>query len=66
MTEFSEKVEEQKRILEKEAKQNKITMLEYRFEKGKITQEAIRYASGKVVVKYADKRKKNKVTDGGY
>ena len=41
-------------------------MLEYRFENGKITQEAIQYASGKVVVKYADKRKKDKVTDGGY
>jgi len=41
-------------------------MLEYRFENGKITQEAIKYASGKVIVKYADKRKKDKVTDGGY
>jgi len=66
MTEHSEKVEEQRKILEEEAKQNKITMLEYRFKDGKITQEAIQYASGKVVVKYADKRKKDKVTDGGY
>jgi len=66
MTEHSEKVEQQRKILEEEAKQNKITMLEYRFENGKITQEAIKYASGKVVVKYADKRKKDKVTDGGY
>ena len=66
MTEHSEKVEKQRKILEEEAKQNKITMLEYRFKDGKITQEVIQYASGKVVVKYADKRKKDKVTDGGY
>ena len=66
MTEFSDLVEQQRHILEEEAKQNKITMLEYRFKDGKITQEAIQYASGKVVVKYADKRKKDKVTDGGY
>ena len=66
MTEFSDLVEQQRHILEEEAKQNKITMLEYRFKDGKITQEVIQYASGKVVVKYADKRKKDKVTDGGY
>ena len=66
MTQYKKEVEEQRKALEEEAKQNNITMLEYRFENGKITQEAIRYASGKVVVKYADKRKKDKVTDGGY
>jgi len=66
VTEFSKEVEEQRKILEEEAKQNQITMLEYRFENGKITQEAIKYASGKVVVKYADKRKKDKITNGGY
>jgi hypothetical protein len=66
MTEHSEKVEQQKKILEEEAKQNQITMLEYRFENGQITQEVVQYASGKVVVKYADKRKKDKVTNGGY
>jgi hypothetical protein len=66
MTEFSSQVEERKKVLEQEAKDKKIKFIEYRFEAGKIIQEAIGFESGKVIIKHADKRKKDVVTKNGY
>lgn len=66
MTEFTHLVDEQRALLEKEARDSNVTMLELRFENGKLVQTATKFANGKVVIEYADKRKKNVIKDGSY
>lgn len=61
MTQHTDKVQEQKERLEKERLDNSINFIEVRFEEGKWTTETTGYNSGKVVIKYNDKRKKDKI-----
>ena len=61
MTQHTDIVKKQKRMLEQEKIDSSINFIEVRFEEGKWTTETTGYNSGKVVTKYNDKRKKDKI-----
>lgn len=61
MTQHTDIVNKQKKILEQEKIDSSINFIEVRFEEGKWTTETTGYNSGKVVTKYNDKRKKDKI-----
>lgn len=61
MTQHTDIVKKQKKILEQEKIDSSINFIEVRFEEGKWTTETTGYNSGKVVTKYNDKRKKDKI-----
>ena len=61
MTQHTDIVNKQKKILEQEKIDNSINFIEVRFAEGKWTTETTGYNSGKVVTKYNDKRKKDKI-----
>lgn len=61
MTQHTDIVNKQKKILEQEKIDNSIKFIEVRFAEGKWTTETTGYNSGKVVTKYNDKRKKDKI-----
>jgi predicted methyltransferase len=61
MTQYKDRVEKQKEILEQEKLDNQVTALDVRYENGKWTKIITRYGNGKEVTEYNDKRKKDKV-----
>tara|TARA_X000001382_G_scaffold118082_1_gene98102 strand:+ start:453 stop:650 length:198 start_codon:yes stop_codon:yes gene_type:complete len=61
MTQHIDRVQKQKEKLEQERLDNSIKFIEVRFEEGKWTTETTGYNSGRVVIKYNDKRKKEKI-----
>ena len=61
MTQHTDIVKKQKKILEQERFDNSIKFIEVRFAEGKWTTETTGYNSGRVVTKYNDKRKKDKI-----
>jgi hypothetical protein len=61
MTQHTDIVNKQKKILEQEKIDNSIKFIEVRFAEGKWTTETTGYNSGRVVTKYNDKRKKDKI-----
>lgn len=61
MTQHTDIVNKQKKILEQEKIDSSINFIEVKFEEGKWTTETTGYNSGKVVTKYNDKRKKDKI-----
>jgi hypothetical protein len=61
MTQHTDIVNKQKKILEQEKIDSSINFIEVRFKEGKWTTETTGYNSGKVVTKYNDKRKKDKI-----
>ena len=61
MTQYSDKVQRQREILEQEKLDNQVTFLDIRYKNGKWTEMITRYANGKEVTQYNDKRKKDKV-----
>ena len=61
MTQYKDRVEKQRKILEQEKLDNSITAIDCRYKNGKWTKMITRYASGKEVTEYNDKRKKDKV-----
>ena len=61
MTQYKDKVQRQREILEQEKLDNQVTALDVRYENGKWTEMITRYANGKEVTEYNDKRKKDKV-----
>ena len=61
MTQHTDIVKKQKKILEQEKIDSSINFIEVRFEEGKWTTETTGYNSGKIVTKYNDKRKKDKI-----
>ena len=61
MTQHTDIVNKQKKILEQEKIDSSINFIEVRFAEGKWTTETTGYNSGKIVTKYNDKRKKDKI-----
>ena len=61
MTQYEDKVQRQREILEQEKLDNQVTALDVRFKDGKWTNRITRYGNGKEVTEYNDKRKKDKV-----
>ena len=61
MTQYINIIEEQKEKLKQEELDNSISFIEVRFKDSKWTTETTGYNSGRVVIKYNDKRKKDKL-----
>ena len=61
MTQYEDKVQRQREILEQEKLDNQVTALDVRYKNGKWTKRITRYGNGKEVTEYNDKRKKDKV-----
>ena len=61
MTQYKNKVQEQKEKLEQEQIDNSITSIDCRYADGKWTKIITKYGNGKQVTEYNDKRKKDKV-----
>ena len=61
MTQYSDRVQRQREILEQEKLDNQVTSLDIRYKNGKWTKMITRYANGKEVTEYRDKRKKDKI-----
>ena len=61
MTQYKDKVQEQKEKLEQEQIDNSITSIDCRYANGKWTKMITSYDNGKQVTEYNDKRKKDKV-----
>ena len=61
MTQHTDRVQKQKERLEQERLDNSINFIEVRFKDSKWTTETTGYNSGRVVIKYNDKRKKDKI-----
>ena len=64
MTQYDDVVELQRIRLEEEKLNNEISFIEFTFKKGKWYREITGYKSGRRVVRYNDKRKKDKVING--
>ena len=62
MTQYNDVVELQKIKLEEEQLDKDISFIEVSYENGKWYREITGYKSGRRVIKYNDKRKKEKVT----
>ena len=61
MTQYKDKVQEQKEKLEQEQIDNSITSIDCRYANGKWTKMITKYGNGKQVTEYNDKRKKDRV-----
>jgi septum formation inhibitor MinC len=61
MTQYKDKVEKQREILEQEKLDNQITALDFRYKNNELVEIITRYGNGKQVTEYKDKRKKDKV-----
>tara|TARA_Y100000385_G_scaffold247517_1_gene267644 strand:- start:609 stop:806 length:198 start_codon:yes stop_codon:yes gene_type:complete len=61
MTQYINIIEEQKEKLKQEQFDNSISFIEVRFKDSKWTTETTGYNSGRVVIKYNDKRRKDKI-----
>lgn len=57
MTQYEDKVAEQKEKLKEQQDDSKVLSLETRYANGKWTEQTIRYKSGKTITEFADKRK---------
>tara|TARA_R100000455_G_C6188025_1_gene63311 strand:+ start:383 stop:577 length:195 start_codon:yes stop_codon:yes gene_type:complete len=61
MTQYKDKVEKQREILEQEKLDNQITALDFRYKNNELVEIITRYGNGKQVTEYKDKRKKDKI-----
>ena len=61
MTQYSDRVQRQREILEQEKLDNQVKSLDIRYKNGKWTKMITRYANGKEVTEYNDKRRKDKI-----
>ena len=61
MTQYKDKVQEQKEKLEQEQIDNSITSIDIRYKNKKWTKMITTFGSGKQVTEYNDKRKKDKI-----
>ena len=61
MTQYKNRVEEQRKKLKQEQLDNQVTCIDCRYKDGKWTEIMTIYASGKRVTEYNDKRKKDKI-----
>tara|TARA_R100001594_G_scaffold1938_1_gene8073 strand:+ start:915 stop:1109 length:195 start_codon:yes stop_codon:yes gene_type:complete len=61
MTQYKDKVQEQKEKLEQEKLDTSITSIDCRYANGKWTKMITKYGNGKQVTEYNDKRKKDRV-----
>lgn len=57
MTQYEDKVAEQKEKLKEQQDDSKVLSLETRYANGKWTEQTIRYKSGKTITEFSDKRK---------
>ena len=60
MTQYKDEVEKRREELKKEQLDNEVSFIEVVFKDGKWERETTGYKSGRRVVKYNDKRKKDK------
>ena len=61
MTQYKDEVEKRREELKKEQLDNEVSFIEVVFKDGKWERETTGYKSGRRVVKYNDKRKKDKI-----
>ena len=61
MTQYSDRVQRQREILEQEKLDNQITALDFRYKNNELVEIITRYGNGKQVTEYKDKRKKDKI-----
>ncbi len=61
MTQYKDRVEKQREILEQEKLDNQFTSIDFRYENNQLVKIITRYANGKQITEYKDKRKKDKI-----